>query len=197
MRITAFLAGVIALVAACATQTPAADEGGDRALWEEAYGGYAWSEDYAAFRALVLAGDDKAAAKAGDKFIDKAALDLNYHNPDFGRLARELGAAHRRAGNLDRAVALMGQAHAALLYYDSYAAAETADVTADLADLALAQGRAEDAAALYEQAIAMAVVGGHDGMLPGFVLGLQEAYEAQDPRIGEAIEKARAAATPD
>lgn len=201
----AALFGTLLMTASCAadpqTTTPQktqpnddTDNHSDRALWVETYGGYAWSEDYARFRALVLEGEAAKASGLGEGFLDQAAIDLNYHNPAFGALAYEVGAAHYRAGHLADAFARLGQAQAAFLYYDSYAALRTVDVTALLAEVALALGRAEQAAQLYEQALAMAAVGGHDGARPALVAGLAEAYGTLDPRVGDAIKAARAEA---
>jgi len=155
------------------------------------YKDYDWSADYEAFRQRAVEGPDAEAAALGDGFLDRAAMDLNYHNPDFGRLAKEVGAAHQRAGQYDDAYRLYGQAHGAFVFSLGYDDKEACEATGLLADTALAKSDLDNAVKLYQEAISMAVLGGHDDYVDWFWIGLADAYDRLDPRISSVIREAR------
>ena len=152
--------------------------------------GYSWSDDYVEFRDLVLAGEAKAAADLGDQFIDAASMDLNFHNPDFGVVAMEVGAAHQRAGQFDRARALYGQAAAAFTFARGFADPDAVDAIGMLADVALQMGDVDGAVLLYQEAIARAALAGLEDREDMLFRGLADAYDRTDPRISEAIRDA-------
>ncbi len=170
-----FLPFLLMMFAACASA-------------EETSGtGTGWQEAYATFRTAVLSGNDAHAAELGDGFIDAAAADLNYHNPEFGRIALEVGTAHQRAGNLTRAADLIGQAHAAFVFSQGYADREAFDALALLAEVHLDADKPDDALRLYHECIAVSVIGGYQADQPGLLVGLADTYETLDPRIASAI----------
>lgn len=153
------------------------------------YAGFAWTGQYEAFRTLVLEGEDLKAAAAGDIFMDQAAVDFNYHNPDFGWLAMEVGSAHHRVGHLDRAFALFNWANGAFVFSLGYDSQEAADTTGLLAEIELDRGNLDRAVALYQEAVTMAVVGGRTAQAEAFLKGLAEAYKETNPAAAKAIEQ--------
>lgn len=146
-----------------------------------------WSERYDNFRAAVLAGNAKKAASIGDSFIDDAAQDLNHHNPEFGRLALEVGSAHHRAGNFDRAATLVGKAQAAFQFALGYDDRETFDALVLMADIALDAEDYDAALTLFQESLVIALLGKFDGDIPSLLKGLAQTYDEIDPRIAETI----------
>ena len=150
----------------------------------------AWQAGYEQFREAVLQGDDAKAAEIGDRFIEAAAQDLNHHNPEFGRLALAVGAAHHRAGNFERAADLVGRAQAAFQFAKGYDDRESFDALSLLADIALDAKDFDAALALYQEVITVAVIGDYANDVPGLLTGLAETYDHIDPRIASAIRAA-------
>lgn len=154
---------------------------------ESPYDQFAWAVEYDAFRAAVLEGDDKKAAQIGDRFIDAAAQDLNYHNPEFGRLALEVGSAHHRGGNFERAASLVGQAQAAFQFALGYASRESFDALVLLGDIALDAEDYDRALSHFQEAMVVAVIGDYAGDTPGLLVALADVYDQIDPRIAGSI----------
>ena len=172
---TIFLSVILAIVSACALAGNPPDTNSG------------WKEAYAQFRKAVLAGNDSEAATLGDGFIDAAAQDLNYHSPEFGQIALEVGTAHMRIGNFDRAADVIGQAHAAFVFSQGYAERQAFDALVLLAEVHLDANELDDALRLYHECLAVSVIGGYEGDRPGLLVGLAEVYDKQDPRIADAI----------
>ena len=172
---TIFLPFLLMMFAACASAA------------ESPSTGAGWQEAYSEFRAAVLSGDDARAADLGDGFIDAAAAELNYHNPEFARVALEVGAAHMRAGNFDRAANLIGQAHAAFVFALGYADREAFDALALMAEARLEANKLDEALRLYNECIAVSVIGGYQADQPGLLVALAEIYDQVDPRIATSI----------
>lgn len=146
-----------------------------------------WRSEWSAFREAVLQGNDAQAAQIGDGFIEDAAVDLNYHNPEFGRIALAVGSAHHRTGNFDRAAELVGQAHAAFQFANGYSDREAFDALSMLADITLDAKDYDRAQALYQEVLTIAVIGEFTDDIPGLLVGLAETYDTMDPRIAENI----------
>ena len=151
-----------------------------------------WRGSHATFADHVLNGDDAKAATLGDTFIDDAAKDLGYHNPEFARVALEVGTAHMRVGNFDRAADLIGQAHAAFVFAQGYANREAFDALALLAEVRLDAEKLDHALRLYQECITVSVIGGYTADQPGLLIGLTEIYDKLDPRIAGAIRQSPA-----
>ncbi len=158
---------------------------------DQAFRKYDWASAYADFRDAVLAGDSMLAASIGDGFIDQAAQDLNHHNPDFGRLALEVGSAHHRAESYERAIELVGKAQAAFQFALGYESRESFDALALLADVTLDSGDYDGAIDLYEEGLVVALVGDFIDDIPARLAGLAETYDQIDPRIAEAIRNSK------
>ena len=150
-----------------------------------------WQTDYAAFREAVLEGDDAKAAEIGDEFVEEAALDLNYHNPEFGRIALAVGSAHHRSGSFGRAAELVSQAHAAFQFANGYTDRETFDALSLLADITLDAKDYDRALALYQEVLTVAVIGDFTADTPGLLVGLAETYDHLDPRIADSIKTSK------
>ncbi len=157
---------------------------------ESPYDQFAWTVEYDAFRAAVLEGEDKKAAQIGDGFIDTAAQDLNYHNPEFGRLALEVGSAHHRSGNFERALELVGQAQAAFQFALGYSSRQSFDALVLLGDIALGAEEYDRALSHLQEAVVVAVIGDYGSDTPGLLVALADAYDQLDPRVAQSIRQA-------
>jgi len=156
----------------------------------ESFDRFDWVGEYREFQRLAAAEDHARAAALGDSFVDRAAMDLNYANPEFGMLAEELAASHERAGNLERAALLFNQAAAAFTYSQGFATREATVATGRVAGVELARGDVDLAVSLYEEALSMAAIGGHAGEIGWLANGLARAYDRRDPRISADIREA-------
>ncbi len=154
------------------------------------YPQFDWNYEYQEFLQAVKDQDNDEAADIGDGFIDRAAMDLNYHSPEFADIAKAIANVHEKNCNFLRAAELFSQAQAAYQYALGYRSDKSYEALYDFARMSLKAKDYDRAISLYEKTIVLAVIRKETAdKINELRAGLAKSYAPVDPRIAQAIRK--------